>query len=77
MELPAGHVPVRLVQQNETDYEDTRIYGSEVRRSIQKSTGLPVGIQITGEFMKDEVVIGAMWQLQSALGNKLHLPQLD
>ena len=28
LELPAGHVPVRLVQPNETEYDDTRLYGS-------------------------------------------------
>lgn len=64
LELPAGHVPVRLVKDNETEYQDTRLYGNEVRRSIQQSEGLPVGVQITGEFMKDEIVLGAMWQLQ-------------
>lgn len=77
LELPAGHVPIRLVKANETDYQDTRLYGNEVRRSIQQSEGLPVGVQITGEFMKDEVVLGAMWQLQQAMGGKIHLPNID
>jgi len=27
--------------------------------------------------MKDEVVIGAMWQLQQAMGRKIHLPNLE
>lgn len=77
LELPAGHVPVRLVKQNETKYEDNRLYGSQVKQAIHKSQGLPVGVQITGEFMKDEVVLGAMWQLQSLLNNKIHLPSVD
>lgn len=69
LELPAGNIPVRLVLKEETKYPTGTFYEKEVAESIVQSEGLPVCIQFTGEHLKDEECVAAMWQMANLLGH--------
>jgi hypothetical protein len=60
MEMPAGCIPIRLVKATETQYNDQSFYGRQMRDSIERSEGLPVGIQVTGRPNRDEETLAAM-----------------
>ena len=67
MDLPAGTLPIRLVNREETlkyedDYND--MFTKLIRKNISNSIGLPVSIQITGQCWKDELILKAMSDLE-------------
>ena len=64
LQMPAGSLPIRVVRREEQEYEDMGFYGQKIRNSILRSAGLPIGIQVTAPFMRDEECVGAMWQLE-------------
>jgi Asp-tRNA(Asn)/Glu-tRNA(Gln) amidotransferase A subunit family amidase len=41
-------------------YNDDSFYGKEMKPSIERSAGLPVGIQLTGKSNHDEELLAAM-----------------
>lgn len=53
MEMPAGVVPVGLVKDSETIYNDNRFYGRLMKESIEGSEGLPVCLQVTAKPYQD------------------------
>lgn len=65
--MPAGVVPVRLVRPEETVYNDNSFYGKEAKLSIERSAGLPVGIQLTAKSYHDEDLLAAMAILEGLI----------
>lgn len=63
LQMPAGSVPIRLVKESETAYDDNGFYGRCAKNSIMRSEGLPIGLQITSSHMNDELCVAGMWHL--------------
>ena len=63
LQMPAGSLPIRLVKKSEAVYEDNGFYGQYARNSILRSEGLPIGLQVTGPHLNDELCVAGMWHL--------------
>ncbi|CAG9313380.1 unnamed protein product [Blepharisma stoltei] len=66
VEYPSGIVPVRLVEENETNFESeiNDLFTRSAKKIMAVSAGMPIGIQIAGKPYHDEVVLGVMKQVE-------------
>lgn len=67
LEMPAGVIPTRFVRAGETNYEAKTAFEKAGAEAIGRSEGLPVAIQVSGQHLKDEECLAAMWQINQAI----------
>jgi fatty acid amide hydrolase len=73
--LPAGVVPITQVNMDETHYKDGQNdeFEYHANKAMQESTGMPVGVQISGMPHQDEIVLRVMRELEAKARFKLPL----
>lgn len=73
LDYPAGNLPVTFVREDEQFYppsfEDSMTRYARI--SMEKSAGLPVGVQIAAPHNRDELVLNLMKQIEP------HLPKME
>lgn len=61
LDLPTGSMPITLVQENEQDFEYSGEQWSDyMKKCMEDSAGLPIGIQVTTLPNQDELCLGIM-----------------
>ena len=72
-DIPAGNVPITLIGENETIYDEKRItnrdsISKKAQENLIESPGMPVGIQVCGRYFEDEKCVNIMKQIEIGIG---------
>jgi Asp-tRNA(Asn)/Glu-tRNA(Gln) amidotransferase A subunit family amidase len=68
LDWPVGHVPTGFIQNNE-DYlpENDEPWAQAMRKTLQTSEGLPIGVQVAGMPFQEEKVLRVMQEIEKRI----------
>lgn len=72
LDIPCGAVPITLVGEHETEYDEKvrsnrDMITSKAKENLNESQGMPVGIQVITPFMEEEKCIAIMKQIEEKI----------
>ena len=77
MDFPSGTIPFTVVKENEQTYESVHAdkFTKAYKKTMENTTGMPIGLQVTGLPNSDELVLNFMKRLESKF-KPIDLPEI-